>query len=77
MRVSPKDATHALLGVYKTDVGVVAWHDNEFDAWRDARDINLDGGKVKVVPVENGELIPKYQEEKAELFAQMYSKLVP
>lgn len=77
MRVSPKDATHALLGVHGAEIGVVSWHNNEFDAWREARDINASGGRVKVVPVINGDLTAKHQEEKAELFAAMYSRLVP
>ena len=73
-QVEPKNSTHALLGYYKGNVGVVCWHDNELEAWRNAKQINNDGGKVKVVPVEDGNLSEEHNKEKSELFAKHYQK---
>lgn len=59
-------ATHALIGYdapYEDGrpggAGVVQWHDNELDAWRDAKEINAAGGSVRVVPAPEGEIQEK------------------
>jgi hypothetical protein len=71
------DATHALLGSDGIgSVGVIAWHTNELEAYREAKRINTSGGKVKVVPVVNGELTPEHQAEKAKLFADRYHAVI-
>jgi len=75
METSSIEATHALLGAYKGGVGVIQWHDNELDAWREAKRINSDNGNVKVVPVVNGRLTEKYEEEKKALFEEHCNRL--
>ena len=70
------NCTHALLGSDgKGSVGMISWHTNEFAAHRDAKHINSNGGRVKVVPVVNGELTPEHQAEKSELFADHYKRI--
>lgn len=75
MQVSPAEATHALLGHYKGAVGVVEWHNDELGAWREAKRINSDGGRVRVVPVVDGRLTPEHEVEKSVLFETYYNSL--
>lgn len=71
------NATHALLGSDGIgSVGVISWHTNEFEAYREAKRINDNGGKVKVVPVVDGELTPEHQAEKAKLFEDRYNAVI-
>lgn len=74
--MAPTSATHALLGSDRTSVGVISWHGNELEAWREAKRINSNGGKVKVVPVVDGNLTETHLAEKAELFKVFYERTV-
>lgn len=55
-------ATHAVVGTeYYTQndgsvceaSGVLSWHDNELDAWREAKLINQNGGSARVEPYDD------------------------
>lgn len=50
-------ATHAILGTQADGArGILHWHDNEFDAHRDAKEINRQGGNCRVISAPNGDL---------------------
>lgn len=49
-RCSIKEATHGVLGEHQGARGILFWHDNEFAAHAEARQIRAAGGTAKVVP---------------------------
>ena len=75
MEVLPSDATWAILGSYKVSVGILSWHNNQVDAYRQLKAIREDGGTGRVVPVIDGQLDKQGQQEKVELFQKFHERI--
>ncbi len=54
MRVNEDKATHAIIGYHPlAGAGILFWHDEEFAAWRDCRDLKKDGGFCRVISIQD------------------------
>ena len=66
MRTKYAEAKFAVLGTAANgEHGVLAWHDEDSSAFAESREINLAGGRCRVVSAPKGKLT---REQKAEVF---------
>ena len=64
MRTYCSKATHAILGSHpELGNGILCWHDNEFDAHRDCKNLNnAPNASCRVIKTPAGDMA-KYQDE--------------
>ena len=55
-RTSKLLATHAIIGNYDGNVGILFWHDNQVDAYRERNNVNEEGGLCNVFEAPGGNL---------------------